>query len=141
MKRTALVFDLDGTLVDSAADLQAALNEMLRGLSARELTANEVRGMIGDGSRALVERALTATGTVAEFEAAHAHFLRLYEAEPTRLSRLYPGVAETLASLRADGARLAICTNKPQAATLAVLEGFGIAQHFDVVLGGDIVPF
>lgn len=141
MKRKALVFDLDGTLVDSLPDLQAALNEMLRGLGRRGLTTDEVRGMIGDGTRALVERALSATGAISDLEAAHQRFLKAYEADPTKLSRLYPGVDETLKSLRASGVRLGVCTNKQQAATLAVLDGFKIAGYFDAVLGGDIVPF
>ena len=141
MKRSALIFDLDGTLVDSVPDLQSALNEMLRERGRRELRADEVRGMIGDGSRALVERALTVTGAVAEFDAAHRRFLQIYEAAPTRLSRLYPGVEETLRALRSSGSRLAICTNKPQTGTLGVLAGFGIAACFEAVLGGDAVDF
>jgi phosphoglycolate phosphatase len=141
MKRLALVFDLDGTLVDSMPDLRAALNTMLAGIRRRELTPDEVRSMIGDGARALVERALAATGTATDFEAAHQHFLQLYEAAPAKLSRLYRGVETTLESLRASGARLALCTNKPQSATLRVLEAFGIATSFDAVLGGDAVPF
>ena len=64
MQQAALVFDLDGTLVDSLPDLRAALNEMLRGLERRELSADEVRRMIGDGTHALVGRALRATGEV-----------------------------------------------------------------------------
>jgi phosphoglycolate phosphatase len=141
MKRAALIFDLDGTLVDSLPDLRSALNEMLGGMHRRELRADEVRRMIGDGTRALVERALAATGTINDLEAAHQRFLQLYEAAPAKLSRLYPGVEATLKSLRDSGARFAICTNKPQTATLAVLQGFGIAGYFDAVLGGDAVPF
>jgi phosphoglycolate phosphatase len=140
LKRAALLFDLDGTLVDSLPDLQSALNEMLRGYRCRQLTAAEVREMIGDGSHTLVERALAMTGAVADFDRAHGQFRAFYQAAPTRLSRLYPGVKETLAALRASGARLAVCTNKPQTATIAVLEGFEIAGHFDAVLGGDAVP-
>jgi phosphoglycolate phosphatase len=141
MKRGVLIFDLDGTLVDSVPDLRAALNKMLGGMHRRELTPDEVRGMIGDGTRALVERALAATGTITDVDAAHQRFLQLYEAAPAKLSRLYPGVEATLKSLRALGARLAICTNKPQAATLGVLQEFGIAGYFEAVLGGDAVPF
>lgn len=139
--RTALVFDLDGTLVDSLPDLHAALNEMLRQFGGRELATSEVRQMIGDGSRALVERALVGTGATIELDMAHRRFLDIYEAAPTKLSRLYAGVRKTLAALRRSGARLAICTNKPQAATLAVVEGFRIATYFEAVLGGDAVPF
>ena len=141
MRHAALIFDLDGTLVDSMPDLRAALNQLIGKMGGRELTPDEVRHMIGDGTCALVERALAATGTVTDFDVAHERFLRLYEAAPAKLSRLYPGVQETLESLRASGARLAICTNKPQRATLGVLEGFGIARYFDAVLGGDAVPF
>ena len=141
MRKTAVVFDLDGTLVDSLPDLRAALNEMLRGLARRELPADEVRGMIGDGTHALVERALRATGEVVDLERAHQHFLDFYQAAPTRLSRLYPDVATTLRSLTESGARLGICTNKQQAATFAVLDGFSIAKYFQVIVGGDVVPF
>jgi phosphoglycolate phosphatase len=141
MQKAALVFDLDGTLVDSLPDLRAALNEMLRGLTRRELSADEVRRMIGDGTHALVQRALHATGEVVDLESAHHRFLDFYEAAPTRLSRLYPDVATTLSSLVGSGARLAICTNKQQAATLAVLDGFDIAKYFEVIVGGDLVPF
>jgi phosphoglycolate phosphatase len=141
MKRTALIFDLDGTLVDSAADLRMALNVTLRELHRREMTLEEARHMIGDGTRALVERALAATGPVSELEWAHRRFLKTYEAAPAKLSRLYPGVQTTLESLHASGARFAICTNKPQAATVAILEAFDIAKYFDAMLGGDVVPF
>jgi len=142
MKRTALVFDLDGTLVNSLPDLRAALNEILRGLGRRDLTPDEVRRMIGDGTRALVERALAVTGgTTGDFEAAHEHFLEIYEAAPAKLSSLYPGVNETLKSLHNSGARLGICTNKLQAATVAVLQAFKIDKYFDTVLGGDVGSF
>src|SRR4051812_10555013 len=141
MKDMALVFDLDGTLIDSLPDLHVAINEMLRGLNRPELTPGQVRPMIGDGSWALVERALAATGPAADLNAAYDRFLPIYEAQSTRLSRLYPGVAETLAQLKDAGARLAICTNKPQIVTVAVLESFGIATCFDAVLCGDVVPF
>ena len=132
MQQAALVFDLDGTLVDSLPDLRAALNEMLRGLARRELSANEVRRMIGDGTHALAGRALRATGEVVDLENAHQRFLDFYQSAPTRLSRLYPDVTTTLRSLIASGARLAVCTNKQQASTLAVLDGFNIQIFRDL---------
>jgi phosphoglycolate phosphatase len=160
MTARALIFDLDGTLVDSLPDLRAALNEMLGELGRRQLSCDEVRRMIGDGTRALVRRALSATdaadsgsgshaastksvGAVIEvsLENAHERFLSFYEAAPTNLSRLYPGVAATLAELTRSGAHLGICTNKQQRATLAVLEGFGIAKYFEAIVGGDIAAF
>jgi phosphoglycolate phosphatase len=136
----ALVFDLDGTLVDSLPDLRAALNHMLRGLKRQELSSDEVRRMIGDGTHALVGRALRATGNVVDIDSAHQRFLEFYQATLTRLTKPYPGVAETLGLLRESGARLGICTNKQQACTNAVLDGLGIAKYFDAIFGGDIVP-
>jgi phosphoglycolate phosphatase len=141
MNRFALVFDLDGTLVDSVPDLQAALNRVLTEIGRRSLGATEVRSMVGDGVAALVERGMAATGGTDGLEAARARFLALYEAEPAVRTRPYPGVAETLAGLRAAGCRLAVCTNKPQAASLGVLAGVGLAPFFDAVLGGDALPW
>src|SRR4051812_27214903 len=140
MTRDAFIFDLDGTLVDSVPDLRAALNEVLRERGRRPLAADEVRRMVGDGVPALVERGLAATGDTKELEAAEARFLALYEAAPAALTRAYPGVPETLARLVASGARLGVCTNKPQKATIGVLEGVGIAGFFTAILGGDAVP-
>ena len=136
----ALIFDLDGTLIDSLPDLAAALNGMLVGLGRRELAASEVRAMIGDGTRALVTRALEATGGVVDLEQAHEAFSSFYQAALTRQTRLYPRVRETLANMRKSGARLGICTNKSQVMTMSVLKEFGIAQDFTAVVGGDAVP-
>ncbi len=140
MKRTALVFDLDGTLVDSAADLQAALNETLHEIGAPPLPLAAVRGMIGDGAAALVQRGLAARGIAQGLLPEHlARFLAIYEADPAARTRTYPGVRETLAALQADGRRLAICTNKPQAATLAVLRALDLESFFAAIVGGDLL--
>jgi phosphoglycolate phosphatase len=138
--RDALVFDLDGTLVDSVPDLQAALNGMLRELGRPLLSAAAVRGMVGDGVAALVARALAATGGDALQAAPLARFLELYEAAPAARTRPYPGVPKTLQALHRGGCRLAVCTNKPQRLTEAVLEALGLAACFDAVLGGDALP-
>jgi phosphoglycolate phosphatase len=133
-----LVFDLDGTLVDSVLDLRAALNEMLRERGRRALSPAEVKRLIGDGVPTLVARALAASGAdPAEAPAALSRFLEIYEANPTQLSRPYPGVPETLAALRRRGYRTAICTNKPQRATIAVLQGLDLLPLFDGIAGGD----
>lgn len=141
MRCAALLFDLDGTLVDSLLDLRDGLNQVLSKMGRRELTPEEVRLMIGDGSRALVGRALSATGALKDAEEAYQRFMQIYQAGLSHLTRLYPGVVETLRTLRGEGARLAICTNKPQAATVALLQQLGIDGYFEVVLCGDIVPF
>jgi phosphoglycolate phosphatase len=141
MEHFLLVFDLDGTLVDSAPDLRAALNEMLRERGHRPLSLPQVRRMIGDGVPTLVTRALAAAGAdPAEAASALPRFIELYEADAARLTRPYPGVPETLAALRRRGYRTAICTNKPQHATFAVLEGLGLAPLFDGIAGGDRFP-
>jgi phosphoglycolate phosphatase len=133
-----LVFDLDGTLVDSAPDLRAALNEMLRERGRAPLSLPQVKHMIGDGVPALVARALQASGAEpAAAAGALPRFLQLYEADAVRLTRPYRGVPETLAALRRRGYRTAICTNKPQHATCTVLDGLGLLPLFDGVAGGD----
>lgn len=140
MKRNALVFDLDGTLIDSVPDLQAALNEMLREIGKPPLPRAAVRGMIGDGTAALVARGLAASNVpAASLAECLPRFLALYEADPVSRTRPYPGVPHVLASLVAEGRRLAICTNKPQRATLAVLRGLGLDGLFAAVVGGDVL--
>jgi phosphoglycolate phosphatase len=140
MKRNALIFDLDGTLVDSLPDLAAALAATLREIGAPALPSAAVRGMIGDGTPALVARALAARGLPASLlDERLARFMALYEAAPVARSRPYPGVTETLAALRGDGRRLAVCTNKPQQAALAVLRGLALDGFFAAVVGGDVL--
>ncbi|HUC11116.1 MAG TPA: phosphoglycolate phosphatase [Stellaceae bacterium] len=133
-----LVFDLDGTLVDSAPDLRAALNMLLRERGRPPLSLPQVKRMIGDGVPALVARALAAGGLDARQDPdALPRFLQLYEADAVRLTRSYPGVPATLAALRRRGYRTAICTNKPQQATITVLEGLDLGSLFDGIAGGD----
>ena len=133
-----LVFDLDGTLVDSVPDLAAALNQVLRERARPPLSPAEVTRMVGDGVPALVARALAARGLdAAETARAVPRFLEIYEADPARLTRPYPGVRDTLAELRRRGYRTAIATNKPQRASEAVLDALALRALFDAVAGGD----
>jgi phosphoglycolate phosphatase len=142
MSQFLLLFDLDGTLVDTLPDLTNAVNEALRERSFAPLLPQEVRPMIGDGMAMLLARAFAARGgTGAEAEAVHERFLRIYERVATTHSCPYPGVAETLATLRQGGYRTAVCTNKPQRATEEVLRGVGLAALFDGVAGGDRYPY
>jgi len=140
MNRCLLVFDLDGTLVDSVPDLRAALNEMLRERGRPPLSLPQVKRMVGDGAPAMVARALDASGADPAEPGALARFLEIYEADAVRLTRPYPGVQETLTALRRRGYRTAICTNKPQRATIAVIEGLGLLPLFDAIAGGDRFP-
>ncbi len=138
MGQFLLIFDLDGTLIDSAPDLRTALNEMLRERGRAPLSLPQVRRMIGNGAPALVAQALEASGIEPIWAAsALPRFLQLYEADAVRLTRPYPQVPATLAALRRRGYRTAICTNKPQQATHTVLEGLGLLPLFDGIAGGD----
>jgi phosphoglycolate phosphatase len=138
MEGFLLVFDLDGTLVDSVPDLHSAVNAMLRERGHRALSPAEVKRMVGDGAPALVARALAASGgKPAEAATALPRFLEIYEANATHLTRPYPGVPETLRALRRRGYRTAICTNKPQRATIAVMQGVDLLSLFDGIAGGD----
>lgn len=138
MRRT-LLLDLDGTLVDSVPDLRAALNRLLRSRGLRGFEEAEVSSMVGDGAGVLVARAFAARGAEAD-EAALRRFLDDYTAHAAVETRPFPGVRETLPLLAAAGWRLAVCTNKPAAATGALLAALDLAPWFAAVGGGDSFP-
>ncbi|MBK8173810.1 MAG: phosphoglycolate phosphatase [Rhodospirillales bacterium] len=140
---TLIVFDLDGTLIDSAPDLQAALNTMLTEAGRRPLLLDEVIAIVGDGAGVLVRRALAITGGLgaeSETDRLLARFLAIYEAHAADLTYAYCGVEQTLAALRAAGFRLGICTNKPERMSCAILAKLGLDSYFSAVIGGDSVP-
>jgi phosphoglycolate phosphatase len=130
------VFDLDGTLVDSAPDIHAALDRLMAARGLPGFTRAEVTAMIGDGVRVLVTRALAARGQPFEPAALDA-FMADYEANAAVETRLFPGVAEALEALRADGWRIAVCTNKPEAAARELLAALGLLDQLAALGGGD----
>jgi phosphoglycolate phosphatase len=137
-----VVFDLDGTLIDSAPDLRAAANTVLAEAGRPPLDLATIRRFVGDGVRKLIERAFAATGPAlsdAALDRATARYTALYEAATSVLTRPYDGVIETLRRLRAADLKLAVCTNKPAAAAGIVLAELGLAPLFDGVSGGDSV--
>lgn len=137
---TALIFDLDGTLVDSAPDIHAAVARTLAEEGAPALTLDQVRSFIGNGVPTLITRVMAARGEAPdETRTAEllARFMRQYEASPVALTTAYAGVAEALATLDAAGHRLGLCTNKPAGAARTVLAALGIAHPFAAVVGGD----
>lgn len=141
MHSTLVIFDLDGTLIDSAADLTDAVNGMLAQFGASPLKLSDVRTMIGDGMPKLVARALAARGcSEVDPRQAQRLFLDHYEAEPVRATVTYPGAREALEELRASAA-LAVCTNKPQRLAQAILGRLHLAQYFARIVGGDSLPF
>jgi phosphoglycolate phosphatase len=143
-KLETLVFDLDGTLVDSAPDLASAVNALLGEYDAPPLTEAEVRAMIGDGMGMLISRALAARkiegGEPGLHQAALARFLALYDGCLTDRTKPYPRVIETLKELRERGFAMAICTNKPFAPTRRILSTLHLDRFFSVVIGGDSLP-
>jgi phosphoglycolate phosphatase len=138
----AVIFDLDGTLIDSVPDIQAALNWLLGRLDRREVTRDEVAGMVGDGVPKLVERGLAATGGLPEggIEGPISEFMVHYEANAANLTRPFPGAVRALQDLAEAGARLGICTNKPEGATWEILKTLDLAPFFSAVAGGDSLP-
>jgi phosphoglycolate phosphatase len=137
----AIIFDLDGTLIDSAPEIHAATNRALASAGLPDLTPAQVRSFIGNGVGVLLQRCLAALGR--QDDALHArlmrHFLADYETRFT-LTTLYPGVAEMLDRLATAGHPMAICTNKPAGPTRAVLAHFGLLHHFPAIIGGDTLP-
>jgi phosphoglycolate phosphatase len=136
-----VIFDLDGTLIDSAGDLHEAVNRMLGDLGCAPLPLAEVRTMIGDGASMLIARALAARHCSAAQGSALQLFLRHYSQQPATLTKLYPGARAVLETLSAQGVKLALCTNKPANLTRVVLETFDLERYFARVIGGDTLPF
>jgi phosphoglycolate phosphatase len=139
----AVVFDLDGTLVDSVPDIHAATAAFLAGRGHQPLDLATITGFVGNGVPVLLERILGAVGEddgPAAVAAALPRFLEIYGAAPSALSRLYPGVGETLAGLQAAGFLLGICTNKPLGPARQMIAELGIAGHFAALVGGDSLP-
>lgn len=139
---TAVIFDLDGTLIDSAPAIHALSNAVLTARGFAPLTRDEVQGFVGKGVPHLVRSLLARHGQDPDgplFAPVQADLLARYETE-VEGNTLYPGVAEALAELSAQGCALAIATNKPLRPALAVLRHAGLAGLFPVVLGGDSLP-
>lgn len=139
-ERHILVFDLDGTLIDSAPDIAAAVNALFAELALPDVAVAEIRRMIGDGAPILLERALAHVGARQSAPELFARFAVHYGENAVKLTTVYPGVELALAELAAAGCRMGVCTNKPLAPTLTVLEAFGLARYFGAVIGGDSLP-
>ncbi len=136
MKPPLIVFDLDGTLVDSRQDLADSANELLAGFGAAPLATDEVAAMVGDGARQLVARALTAAALDVDADAALDRFLEIYDRRLLLHTKPYDGLPAILRALAAK-ARLAVLTNKPEAPSRRILDALGLAPAFGRVIGGD----
>jgi phosphoglycolate phosphatase len=137
-----VAFDLDGTLADTAPDLAASLNHTLVALGRTGVPAESVRHLVGHGARALLRRGLATSGEAPEemVEEGYPIFIDFYARHICDGTRPYAGVETALDALRTEGARLALCTNKPERLTHLLLDALGWADRFDSVVGGDTLP-
>lgn len=138
MGKQAIVFDLDGTLVHSVPDLHAAASRMLADIGQPPLPLETIQSFVGNGVPKLVERVIKTTGLdMADHDRLTQAYLTHYEASPSALSSLFPGVELCLKALKAAGHPLGLCTNKPQKPAISLMQDFGLAGYFDVIVGGD----
>jgi phosphoglycolate phosphatase len=132
-------FDLDGTLLDTSGDLAAAVNHALAGVGRPQLTVEQVRPMIGGGSRHMLAQGMAATGgcTEGELDVLQQRLLDYYEANIAVLTRPFPGALDALDALAAGGVMLAVVTNKYEHLARRVLAALGLTARFAAIIGGD----
>lgn len=138
-----VAFDLDGTLADTAADLADALNHALEALGRPRLPLDQIRLMVGHGTRALMSKGLAATGggEDALIETGLRELTGFYENNICRHTEAYAGADEVLDQLRAMNVRTAICTNKPERLATMLVDALGWSGKFDAIIGGDTTSF
>ena len=136
MSRPLIVFDLDGTILDSRQDLAESANEVLESYGARPLQVDQVAAMIGEGARVLMQRVLSAGGLDADTPDALGRFMEVYDRRLLGHTRPYDGIADVLRAASAR-AQLAVLTNKPAGPTRRLMEAFGFGDLFPFVVGGD----
>jgi phosphoglycolate phosphatase len=140
MTAPTIVYDLDGTLADTAEDLMGALNAVLERESLAPLPLENVRSMLGAGARALIQRGFAASGrdlAPMKLEVLFGDFLAHYNAHVADRSALYPGVEAALAAFARAGWRQAVCTNKLQGSARLLIEKLGVADRFAFICGQD----
>ncbi|HEY7766439.1 MAG TPA: phosphoglycolate phosphatase [Aestuariivirgaceae bacterium] len=137
-----VVFDLDGTLVDTAPDLTRATNFVLASRGRKPVSAEDVRAMVGLGARTLIRRGFAATGDPVleeDVEELFSSFLAYYADHIAIDSRLFPGSREVLNRCRQEGFKLGICTNKPETLSRTLIENLGLRDYFDAIVGMDTI--
>jgi phosphoglycolate phosphatase len=131
----ALIFDLDGTLIDSKRDLIRSVNAMLLAMGREELHEDTISGYIGHGAPKLVARALGNGAAEEDCERGLKFFLSHYEEHKLDSTSVYPGVVEALEGL--NGSSMAVLTNKPVRVSVRIVEGLGLGKYFRAVYGGN----
>ncbi|TDH35967.1 phosphoglycolate phosphatase [Pseudohoeflea suaedae] len=136
----AILFDLDGTLIDSVPDIAAAVNELLPLYGLEPLGVDQVRKMVGEGVRKLVERAFAARGVKldkGDLDERHGRMMTIYGKHLTGRTELMAGAGRMLADYHRGGVKLAVVTNKPEGFTRIILDHFGLSDMIGAVVGGD----
>lgn len=136
MPRPLIVFDLDGTILDSRQDLAESANEVLESYGGQPLPVDRLAAMIGEGARVLMQRALAAAGLDPQTPDALSRFLAVYDRRLLGHTRPYEGIEDVLRAA-AVRAQLAVLTNKPVGPTRRLLDAFGLGELFPFVVGGD----
>ena len=140
MKPSLIIFDLDGTLVDSAPDLNACGNRILSQINEQPVSLEQSKTFIGDGVRIFIEKTLSFVGrsiSLEELNVIERLFLKDYQKHSAELSEPYPGVVTALTKLKEAGFEMGVCTNKPQEASERLLETLKLSQFFSKIAGGD----
>jgi phosphoglycolate phosphatase len=137
-----LVFDLDGTLVDTAPDLMHATNHVLATLKRRAISMDEVRSFVGHGAKALITRGCEATGEPVDpraIETLYQEFIIYYASNIAAGSRPFPGLVNFLNHASDHGVKLAVCTNKLESLSIRLLDALGLSHHFGAIVGPDTI--
>ena len=132
-----IIFDLDGTLIDSARDIEIATNSMRLHFGMRPLDAQVIQSYVGNGAEKLVQRALGWHASEELVTRALEYFVKYYRAHSLANTQLYPGVKRLITNLAADDHTLAVLTNKPLKISTDILAGLGLGDHFTQIYGGD----
>jgi phosphoglycolate phosphatase len=132
-----VIFDLDGTLIDSKLDLAHAVNATRDMMRMPPLDHEIIYSYVGNGAPVLIRRAIGAEAPEEDLQRALEFFLAYYRDHMLDYTVLYPGVKETLEALRSDGRKMAVLTNKPVRISKAILDGLGVGEHFSHVYGGN----
>jgi phosphoglycolate phosphatase len=132
-----IIFDLDGTLIDSSADLALSMNATRAHFSLPPLDPNLIYSFVGNGAPMLIRRSMPAETSEQQLNEALAFFLQFYRVHALEHTRLYPGIREVVEELSGNGHMLAVLTNKPARISADIVAALGLREHFLRVYGGD----
>ena len=140
---STIVFDLDGTLINSAPDLCYALNTTLKEINIPEVPLKEVMGYLGDGAIELIKRGISKTNSIENFntEDLRIRFLEIYNECLLDKTTFYPHVIDSIKILKKNNFSIAICTNKPEKMAKTIINGLGANKFFEAITGGDTYKY